>query len=152
MTTCSILDRPPIVSDDRVRIQGMIDKELVTMDIPNCGDEKFEFLPQGCIDSIASFDNIRAYIQPEFGVALAPAEIDDYASKVHKNAKKLFIAVAKNSATFYFIKAALREKYTDEHMETMFETSTESDAEGGLRDGVMKELEMHLARPIEPGI
>jgi hypothetical protein len=132
-------------------IQKMIHEALVTVKIPNCGDEKFKFLPRGCIDSIASLDNIRAYIQPEFCTGWPPAEMDKYASKVHEKAQKLFIAVAKKNWTFHFIKAALREGYTDLQMETRFTTSSDFDVEGGLRDKVRKELKMHLAEPIKPG-
>lgn len=128
MSSCSILDKSPINGGDRAIIREMIDRKIVTVEIPHCEGAKFKFLPRKSINLIAEPRHIKAYVLAEADGRWIQAGIEEFVGEINRKARKLFIAVAKNNWTVHL--------YTDSTTAggTKFRTSDKFDVKGGLRD------------------
>ncbi|KAH4976340.1 hypothetical protein HBI76_239940 [Parastagonospora nodorum] len=129
----------------------MIDDSIVTVNLPECS--KTEFFPPSRVAEIATIEYISAYTAEDPSTHWGKEDRADVVKRVHETALKLSICCAKNMWPMAFLNHVVDiAEFLDKDIygEELLETNNQENKEGGLRDKLIEEMEIHKMSAIEP--
>ncbi|KAH4976317.1 hypothetical protein HBI76_239950 [Parastagonospora nodorum] len=136
MSTSSTQNTNTTTGGRRAEIKKLIDDMMVDIKPPFCQESKF--FPSSCVDNVATPENIMAYILEDSAREWEEKDMEEFVTKIVAEARKIFIAVAKNTWPHGLLyQAVVIRGWTDHEIGAI---SDQYDVKGGLGDRLVKEM------------